>query len=312
MTVADSRSDVEIILVDNGSTDKTVEIAGEFNNIKILKVPGVNISALRNTGCKHARGKIFAFLDADCMVRNDWLKNCIEYFGDTRTSIVGADPMVPDESNWVVKAWNSMFVETSGSREVNWVASHNIMVRREVFQKIGGFREDLSVSEDVDFCQRARELDYNIISDSKMAVIHLKNPETVRDFYNKELWRGKSSMGLFIENLPHIKGIKPLMLGILTIASLVSLPLAIVTSIYKRSILFSLIPIICMISGPVFLSARSSLRRNNSQYFFSSILLFLVYGTARGVAAMNPMNWRCNQLIPGKQDNKEQDMKTRI
>ena len=204
--------------------------------------------------------------------------------------------MIPSDSSWVAKAWSTMYINSPGAREVKWVASHNLMVRKEIYHEIEGFREDLTVSEDVDFCQRAREHNYRIVSDSKMAVIHLKTPETIKEFFNKELWRGNCAMALFIGNLPQIKGIKPLVLGLLIIFSILSIPFIIALVFYnKRTILLS-IPLLSILTGPFFLATKSSIRQNNFYYFFSLILLFLVYGTARGIAAINPKNWRFSQV----------------
>ena len=71
----------EAIVVDNGSTDRTVEIAYSFKDrmkLKIFEKPGINISALRNFGVKHASGEVIGFLDADCTVSKDWLNNAVK------------------------------------------------------------------------------------------------------------------------------------------------------------------------------------------------------------------------------------------
>ncbi len=70
----------EVILVDNGSADATVEIAKSFAdrlNLTVLQKHGVKISALRNLGANAASGAILAFLDADCLPPPSWLTDIL-------------------------------------------------------------------------------------------------------------------------------------------------------------------------------------------------------------------------------------------
>src|SRR5690606_5957874 len=68
---------VEVIVVDNGSTDRTREIAAALG-ARVLVRPGVTIAALRNAGAAEARGEILAFLDADCVPAPDWARQAAE------------------------------------------------------------------------------------------------------------------------------------------------------------------------------------------------------------------------------------------
>ena len=63
----------EIILVDDGSTDNTAQIAAEFPNVRYIHQSNRGLSAARNTGAAAARGEVLAYTDADCMADVDWL-----------------------------------------------------------------------------------------------------------------------------------------------------------------------------------------------------------------------------------------------
>lgn len=69
----------EIILVDNGSKDRTIEITKKFN-AKIIKRKSLTIGTLRNIGARDARGSILAFIDADCIADRNWIKRAIINF----------------------------------------------------------------------------------------------------------------------------------------------------------------------------------------------------------------------------------------
>jgi len=66
----------EVLLVDNGSTDRTVEIAHSYN-AKVLVDGTSNVSGLRNLGAQHAKGELLAFVDADCIVHEDWISGSV-------------------------------------------------------------------------------------------------------------------------------------------------------------------------------------------------------------------------------------------
>ena len=62
-----------MILVDDGSTDNTPEIAARFPNVRYIRQENHGLSHARNTGAAAARGEIFAYTDSDCMADRDWL-----------------------------------------------------------------------------------------------------------------------------------------------------------------------------------------------------------------------------------------------
>src|ERR1039458_10266218 len=70
------RESFEVIVVDNGSTDRTPEVVRSYSgalDLTVLAKADAHVSALRNVGALHARGSTFAFLDADCTVPPGWL-----------------------------------------------------------------------------------------------------------------------------------------------------------------------------------------------------------------------------------------------
>lgn len=78
-------SNFELILIDDGSSDRSLEICRNYNDSRILIIThdsNKGVSEARNTGIKAARGKWLAFVDADDMVSSDWLSGFINYKGD--------------------------------------------------------------------------------------------------------------------------------------------------------------------------------------------------------------------------------------
>ena len=180
----------EIILVDNGSTDETVQIARDYTDqIYILK--GVNVAALRNMGTLKARGKIYAFIDADCTADTEWINNAVNFL-HSQICITGSKCQAPLDSGWIEKAWFSQ--REFKIAEVSYINSGNLIVPANIFKKVGGFKETLVTGEDYEFCVRAKK-STKIISNNDIAVVHYGNPKTIKQFYRREIWHGLGAFG---------------------------------------------------------------------------------------------------------------------
>lgn len=71
----------EVVLVDNGSCDATVEIAKEFP-VLIYHCPRRGIGSARNLGIRMAKGDIVCFTDSDCIVEGNWLEEINDFFAE--------------------------------------------------------------------------------------------------------------------------------------------------------------------------------------------------------------------------------------
>jgi len=93
---------MEVILVDNGSKDRTIAIARSYEKslpLRVLERKGVHISAMRNAGAREARGELLAFLDADCQLSENLLGRVAEEFEDPDVRIVAPGVKYIDEGH---------------------------------------------------------------------------------------------------------------------------------------------------------------------------------------------------------------------
>ncbi|MEZ4485581.1 MAG: glycosyltransferase family A protein, partial [Syntrophotaleaceae bacterium] len=119
------RKRFEVLLIDNGSSDRTVEIASA-KGARVFILPDVTISRLRNFGAEQAGGRILAFLDADCTVAANWLQEAARYLGDESTACFGSPPGLPDRATWVQQAWYLVRRKKQPVEETAWLESMNM------------------------------------------------------------------------------------------------------------------------------------------------------------------------------------------
>jgi len=218
--------DVETVVVDNGSADRTVDIAKSFG-AKVLQDSTKRVSGLRNLGAASSSGDIIAFVDADCVVDENWISSATEYFDRPDVVLWGSPPVPPKDATWVQTTWYLLRKKGSEVQQVAWLESMNLWVRRDTLQKVGGFCESLTTCEDVDFSYRLSPYG-KIVSDSRIKVTHYGEAATIRTFIRKERWRGQSnweairSYGFRLRDIP--SAFIPLHYGLLLPASLMVQP----------------------------------------------------------------------------------------
>lgn len=155
----------EVIVVDDGSRDRTAEIASHMGCRVISCAVNRGQSWARNRAGAEAGGEILAFIDADCVADPGWLAELTPLFAWERVGAVGGRV----EGYYLSTAldrYEHTFSSLSVGREpmlegpgpsTFYVPTCNMLVRRSVYQELGGLREEMRVGEDVDFCWRLRK-----------------------------------------------------------------------------------------------------------------------------------------------------------
>ena len=278
----------EILVVDAGSADGTVAIAEAAGAIVLAK-RNSTIAGQRNAGVEVAASELIAFLDADCTIEAGWAENAIRHFRDPAVVSVGAPPNIPDgDTTWVQKAWCFLKRKPNAvQRDVSWLASANVWVRKSSFEQVGGFDETFETCEDADLGFRLKDLG-RIISDPRIRVQHHREPRTLSDFYKKEVWHGKNSYDGVIN-------------GRITPAELPSL---ITPILFVGSVMVVLVGILCWNAGglwavlggiagialaPAVYTLRAVIRKGNWLRFPQFLLVYFVYFAARADALVRWM-----------------------
>lgn len=280
----------EVIVVDNGSTDNTIEIARSYG-ARVYVKRWVNISSLRNYGAKQSRGNILAFVDADCIVTKYWLDNALDTLKDPKIGATGSVHEVSSDASWVAKAWNISKLKKKKTYFTNYVPSGNIFLRKECFFKVGGFDENLSVSEDTDLCYRLRQKNYKVLANKNISVIHLGAPQTLKQLFIKELWHGKDVFRIFLNSKFQLRNFKVVMFALFYVLCLICIAISIPLCLFAQSYLPLGVILFAMMFVPLLLAIKTVFIKKEYKYLIGLFLVYLTFGTARAVCIFDLRNW---------------------
>ena len=184
----------EIVYVDNGSTDGTVDYLHRFApRVRVLSVPTGSIAELRNQGARETTGAYLSFLDVDCTIPQNYFEVALEEIAATGANAAGCETHVPLDPHWIEKVWHDLHF-VGRDRDVHYLNSANFFVTRSAFDAVGGFREDLVTGEDADIGMRLGRAGYRIRECTRMLAYHHGNPKSIRAFYRRAVWHG---LGMF-------------------------------------------------------------------------------------------------------------------
>jgi len=285
--------DLEIIVVDNASTDKTAEIAQRLGAKVLFKKNGT-IASLRNHGAESSAGEYLAFLDADCIPPGDWLSRAIPELLDDDRLVLGYRLSIPSDSNWVAKCWDLVFIKRYFTANADWIPSANMIMHRQAFFQVAGFDESLQTNEDYDLCFRLKAKGFNIISSSATAVTNLRPPRTLTEIFKKEIWHGKEVSKVFITDLVQQKTIFFFKCKNFTVILYAILYLFAIISTIITLLLFimtgTLFPLLLSFFIPVIISFALALNRlsriKTYKMLFPMTCVLIVYGLARAFSLL--------------------------
>jgi glycosyltransferase involved in cell wall biosynthesis len=191
-----SYPDYEVIVVNDGSRDRTREIAESYDYCRIINQPNKGLSVARNVGAEAATGEIVAYTDSDCVADPDWLTYLVAKMEASKLTACGGPNFPPPEDNLVPAA---VAVAPGGPTHVlisDEIAEHiagcNMAFRREVLMRLGGFDPVYrAAGDDVDICWRFQDAGYTIGFSPAAVVWHFRR-NTVAAYCAQQRGYGKA------------------------------------------------------------------------------------------------------------------------
>ncbi|MEM5875182.1 MAG: glycosyltransferase [Candidatus Aenigmatarchaeota archaeon] len=181
------KNKLEIIAINDGSTDKTLEIMKNFRKygIKIIDKPNGGKASALNAGLKKAKGEIIVCMDADSIVKRDALKKTIGYFNDPKVGAVASSLKVYKPKTFWQKIQSVEYIYNIFLRKVLALMDSVFVVpgpfglyRKEALERVGGWDEK-NITEDMELTFRLQKAGYKIET-CLNSIVYTKTPETFK------------------------------------------------------------------------------------------------------------------------------------
>jgi len=182
----------EIILVDDGSTDKTLETVYKFP-VKIIKLKHKGPANARNVGVRKSKGDIVLFTDADCLPGKNWIKNMVKPFKDKKVAGISGTYKTLNKNSLIARFLGYEIQyrheKMKKNKYIDFIGTFSAGYRKSVFLKAGGFDTSFPMSSGED-----PELSYRISKKHKLifqpsAFVYHSHPDTLSKFLHQKFWR---------------------------------------------------------------------------------------------------------------------------
>lgn len=267
----------EIIIVDHGSTDSTVEAARALGATVYERTEAKTISDLRNFGVSQAQGPILIFLDADTALTADWIRHFPDTYSAVQKTpfmITGSKREIPDSASWVSRYW---FKNDKANLQPTHLGGGHIITTKYLLDKIGGFSSSMETGEDYEFCIRARKSGAILTARPDLRALHYGVPGSLLQFFRREIWHGRGdwlSLGSFLNSKVAVLSMIFLLLHVALVGSLVVL---------FAHPLFWLVPLLGILSLCL-MSASYQYRKQSMNVILVNSVIYYVYYWARIVS----------------------------
>ena len=198
---------LEVIVIDGGSTDATIERTKSYP-VKLV-YSQLNPPAAYNLVLKTVKNEVIGVIDSDAKVEKGWLRKLVKHLHNPK--VAGA--------SGTVETWNKdSLVPRVIGYELNYryqrlpntverVATMNLLLKKKVTMEIGGFDEALPTQYDTDIGARLAQADYKIAFDSEAICYHFHRP-TLRTFFKQQYKYGQNTWKLYFKHPQLAKGDK--------------------------------------------------------------------------------------------------------
>jgi O-antigen biosynthesis protein len=191
-----SYTDYEVIVVSDGSSDDSAQIAAGYDGVRVIETPQRGLAAARNTGMEAASGEIIAYIDDDAVPEPRWLDHLAAAFAEDCYAAAGGPNVLPPRSGRVAQCVaNAPGGPTHvllSDNDAEHVPGCNMAIRKHALEQIGGFDPQFrAAGDDVDVCWRLLDAGHRIAFSNGAVVCHRRR-DSVSAYLRQQRAYGKA------------------------------------------------------------------------------------------------------------------------
>jgi glycosyltransferase involved in cell wall biosynthesis len=191
----------EVIIVDDGSRDRTAEISMGFPEFRLIRQANKGLSVARNVGLHAARGDLIAYTDSDCVVDPHWLTLMVRTLTEKNFDGCGGPNYAPHEDGWIEACCAASPGAPCHVLTADDVAEHlagcNMIFTKAALVKVGGFDPQFtSAGDDVDVCWRILDSGMRLGFCPAAFVWHFRR-NTIKAYYGQQRGYGRAEAMLY-------------------------------------------------------------------------------------------------------------------
>lgn len=153
---------VEVLVIDNASTDRTSEVAKAFPGVRVAHEPDKGLTKARQRGLDEARGAVVGYVDADTKMPRGWIRTVVQSFDADPGTVCVSGPYVYYDLSWLSKLLvrGYWYLALPVAAFTGYMAvGGNFAARREALLKIDGFDRSIAFyGEDTDIARRLSQV----------------------------------------------------------------------------------------------------------------------------------------------------------
>src|SRR3989344_1736966 len=190
---------IQIIVVDDGSTDKTADIIKSYPTVKYIYQKNSGPAATRNRGAQEASGDFIFFTDADCLPQPEWVVRMMSRFSDPQIGVVAGSYGIANSQNPLANCIQQEILFRHHKLMPDFpksFGSYNFCARKKVFFEAGGFDPGyrFASGEDNDLSYKILKAGYKIYFERTALVDHYHTEDLdryLREQFRHGFWRAK-------------------------------------------------------------------------------------------------------------------------
>jgi cellulose synthase/poly-beta-1,6-N-acetylglucosamine synthase-like glycosyltransferase len=196
---------IEVIVMDGGSKDATVQIAEKFH-IRVISIR-LNAPAAYNYAMKIAQHPILGFVDADAKVEAEWLKLLVPHLEDVKVAgVSGSIETWNNDNPWAkIIGYELKNRYKRIGKYTGRIATMNLLLKKAVIEEAGGWDENLPSQYDTDLGFRISNKGYKIAYEPNAVCYHYNRP-TLYAYYKQQMQYGKNTLKLYFKHGGLAKG----------------------------------------------------------------------------------------------------------